>query len=79
MKTLSLVSGEPLSLEVDGVLNTYDTIKDRKRVVNKLIKSGYSFNSISHMDEFEGLCMAGENGINPWNCTILAGKYSISN
>jgi hypothetical protein len=78
MKNLSLVSGTS-NLFINGIEFEFNNSIQRDKTIKRLKKLGFGFGRATIFnEEFEGLCEAGKNGFNPYECTILAGKYSVS-
>jgi hypothetical protein len=75
---MSYISGT-LDIKFDnGVIFTSATWQERRNLWNKLKRMGfdrcYNFSS----DEFDGLCQAGQLGLNPFACTIMCDNPSLN-
>jgi hypothetical protein len=78
--SMSMVSGNNDIVFDNGVIFTSATPREKTNLWNKLIRMGYSRPSDGYLksDEFNGLCQAGQLGLNPFNCTIMCSNPQLN-
>lgn len=76
--SMSYVSGT-LDIEFEnGVVFRSATSNERGKLWNKLKRMGYTQHYNPQSDEFDGLCQAGQLGLNPFACTIMCSNPSLN-
>ena len=76
--TMTMVSGNNNIEFTNGVVFESETSREKTNLWNKLLRMGYDRVHNFQSDEFDGLCQAGELGIDPFACTIMCSNPELN-
>lgn len=76
--SMTMVSGKNDIVFDNGVVFTSATPREKTNLWNKLQRMGYSKHYNFQSDEFDGLCQAGQLGLNPFACTIMCSNPELN-